>query len=474
MESIAKVRKRGQTSTLSGIVLSLLTLIFCLCEMIPLIMSQNESDDDDDNNNELPKSFIDGLIVTCVVVCFNCILVTFWSFYGWNSLRFIHEVKIKQFWKGIWVIILFCIVSLCLIIYCMITLHNYQNLSFMWYILIFLIAFIIIDYIILYFTWPKILEFLKNEEQPLLGNSSTNTSSIIKPEGDKRDLELIQQLLDEAQTKNWFVKMTDIQLQDKIGTGASATVWKANWKGATVACKMIHFLVDSYLLKDFYREANLLSMLRHPNVIMFLGASVNENYLMIMTEFAELGSLARVLYETNCELNAKQKNKLLLDSAYGMQYLHTLTPPVIHRDLKSHNLLVMMNFNVKITDFGSSKQYLALDQMTFSVGSIMWSAPEVLSRKNYSCKADVYSFAVIIYEVITREELYVNKPIYEIVNFVVRGERLELPKAEKIYDNEVIELMQQCWKQEPDERPDFTLISNKLQQCQNKFQTDNL
>src|SRR4051812_10530660 len=95
-----------------------------------------------------------------------------------------------------------------------------------------------------------------------------------------------------------------------------------------------------------------------------------------------------------------------------MNYLHTYEPLIIHRDLKSHNLLVDKNFNLKVTDFGLAKFQVDHDPSTTFCGTLPWTAPEVFLGVGYSEKADVYSYAIVLWELVTRTEPYLgyNKP----------------------------------------------------------------
>ena len=106
------------------------------------------------------------------------------------------------------------------------------------------------------------------------------------------------------------------------------------------------------------------------------------------------------------QLTARRIHKILLQCAQGMSYLHSFRPPIVHRDLKSHNLLVDHNWNVKVGDFGLSRLQ-SMDLMT-AAGTPQWTAPEVIRHDHYTTKADVYSFSIIIYELLSGKIPYVE------------------------------------------------------------------
>jgi serine/threonine protein kinase len=166
-------------------------------------------------------------------------------------------------------------------------------------------------------------------------------------------------------------------------------------------------------LKEFQREVTTLYKVRHPNLVLFVGACADKGHIMILTEFCSGGSLFSLLHEKrSINLSLKQKHRMALDIAKGMNYLHTQDPPILHRDLKSLNLLVYEQvrnnsdfIQIKITDFGLSRHNddLSTSRMTGLAGTFHWMAPEVLKSDEYTHKADVYSYGIVLWEVIMRE-----------------------------------------------------------------------
>jgi len=168
-----------------------------------------------------------------------------------------------------------------------------------------------------------------------------------------------------------------------------------------------------------------------------------------------------------------QKLKIARDVACGMNYLHTCDPPIIHRDLKSLNLLLDTPLEkysdrllVKIADFGlaKSQDINNAEKMTGLMGTYHWMAPEIFDNKNYTIKADVFSFGVVLWEICARETPYQNlKSPAAIMKYVtVEKGRPDLTKVPKNHPVQLIELMVSCWDHDPDKRPTFEEVLDFL------------
>lgn len=217
----------------------------------------------------------------------------------------------------------------------------------------------------------------------------------------------------------FLIASKDISLGRRIGFGGSSEVFIGNYRGTEVAVKKLRILeVKDENLKEFKREVSSLIMLRHPNLVLFMGAIAEENSICIVTEYCAGGTLFNVLHQRlELILTWGLRLRILLEIATGMNFLHTNEPPVIHRDLKSLNILLTDKIEkltdmttIKISDFGLSKIIFQLDTtkeaMTGQLGTCHWMAPEVIKSTFYTIKADVYSFAIIIWEMCTRTTPY--------------------------------------------------------------------
>ncbi|XP_052621961.1 probable serine/threonine-protein kinase SIS8 isoform X2 [Lactuca sativa] len=148
----------------------------------------------------------------------------------------------------------------------------------------------------------------------------------------------------------------DITLGERIGLGSYGEVYRGDWHGTEVAVKKFldqEVTVES--LEEFKSEVGIMKRVRHPNVVLFMGAITRAPHLSIVTEFLPRGSLYRLIHRPNNQLDIRRRLRIALDAARGMNYLHNCTPVIVHRDLKSPNLLVDKNWVVKVCDFGLSR-----------------------------------------------------------------------------------------------------------------------
>ncbi|KAL0024386.1 hypothetical protein WJX79_007764 [Trebouxia sp. C0005] len=221
------------------------------------------------------------------------------------------------------------------------------------------------------------------------------------------------------------------------------------------------------------REVSIMAAIRHPNVVMFMGLCLNP--VCVVTEFCVRGSLSDVLEKAASDAAFAQqlpwpkRLSMSLDAAKGMLQLHSHKPPILHRDLKSPNLLVDKHWRVKVTDFNLSSM-LRLDADSDGVDSSAannprWLAPEVISVQNFSKAADVYSFGIILWELMTWQVPWDDLNPFQIMMLLTQQHARpdilpvgSLPGGTWPGMREYILLMQACWEEEPDKRPDFESI----------------
>eukprot|EP01133_Synstelium_polycarpum_P011935 gene11935-13910_t len=199
---------------------------------------------------------------------------------------------------------------------------------------------------------------------------------------------------------------SELQIHAKLGEGTFGVVYKGAWRGSTVAIKQIKINEDvtNQVLDEFRKELTILSKLRHPNIVLLMAACTQPPNLCFVTEFLNGGSLYDTLHSKKIRMNMPLYKKLAQQIAQGMNYLHL--SGVIHRDIKSLNLLLDENMNVKICDFGLSRLKSKSTAMTKSIGSPIWMAPELLVGEDYTEKVDVYAFGIILWELGTGELPY--------------------------------------------------------------------
>jgi len=294
---------------------------------------------------------------------------------------------------------------------------------------------------------------LKKSPSNTITNSNQNTIS-------KSNSNLkIETLLNEE------IKLKELTFpeNDYLGTGTFGEVRKAYWRKTLVAVK---FLKESYenleeQVIPFIEEFNLLKSLRHPNILLYIGGCISGPKHFLITEYCENGNLFEFLHgEKNNELNNIERLNFALEIAKGINYLHSFNPPILHRDLKSLNILLNSNFNIKIADFGWAR--LKNIHMTRMRGTFQWMAPEVILKENYTEKADVYSFGIILSELWSREPPYKGIPAKDVANMVKKDKNYR-PGISKDVPIEIKELIKVCWDFEPQKRPSFLEIINYIE-----------
>ena len=202
-----------------------------------------------------------------------------------------------------------------------------------------------------------------------------------------------------------------------------------------------------------------MESLRHPNIVMFLGACTRSpGNLAIVLEYCKNNCLWALLQDLRIPLPWENRLTIAIDIAKGMQYLHGFSTPVLHRDLKSLNILLDANLIPKIADFGWTR--LLADKMTLKVGTFQWMAPEVIKTKSYTEKADVYSYGIILWEIASREAPYKTLNGYQVSIDVVENNLR--PTVSSEWPKPFTKMMERCWADDPSTRPTFKEILAEL------------
>ncbi|KAL0041949.1 hypothetical protein WJX79_010123 [Trebouxia sp. C0005] len=226
---------------------------------------------------------------------------------------------------------------------------------------------------------------------------------------------------------------------------------------------------ETQAIKTLEREVSIMASLRHPNVVMFMGMCVEPP--CIITEFCARGSLFDVLRKARTspafaqQLDWSKRLSMALDAAKGVLHLHSHKPTILHRDLKSPNMLVERHWRVKVTDFNLSRM-VQTSSAGSSITSLLannprWLAPEVVSDHNYSKAADVYSFGIIMWEMMTWDMPWEELNPFQIMLRLQAQDRPEIPPLHTLPGQplpgiaDYIKLMQVCWSEDPSKRPGF-------------------
>ncbi|KAK6133417.1 hypothetical protein DH2020_032829 [Rehmannia glutinosa] len=273
-----------------------------------------------------------------------------------------------------------------------------------------------------------------------------------------------------------MVDLSKLYLGKNFAYGAHSKLYLGIYKDEPVAVKMINVpdgdengALGARLEQQFIREVNLLSRLHHQNVIKLVAAYRKPDVFCIMTEYLAAGSLRAYLHRLKKEsLPMPKLISMALDIAKGMEYIHS--QGVIHRDLKPENILITDDFHLKVADFGIACDEAYCDLLADDPGTYRWMAPEMIKRKHYGRKVDVYGFGLILWEfvagTIPYEDMTPIQAAFAVVNKnlrpVVPG---DCPPAMKA-------LIEQCWSLQPDKRPEFWQIVKVLEEFESSLALD--
>ncbi|OWM73004.1 integrin-linked protein kinase 1 [Punica granatum] len=240
----------------------------------------------------------------------------------------------------------------------------------------------------------------------------------------------------------------------------------ALWRGTKVAVKRLgdEVLADEEKVRAFRDELALLQKIRHPNVVQFLGAVTQSSPMMIVTEYLPKGDLCEYL-STKGPLKPAAAVKFALDIARGMNYLHENRPAIIHRDLEPSNILRDDSGHLKVADFGVSKLLTVKEDrpLTCRDASCRYVAPEVFKDGEYDTKVDVFSFALILQEMIEGCPPFSAKVDNEVLKAYTANERPPFRAPARSYSHGLKELIEACWNEKPAKRPSFRTIIEKLE-----------
>eukprot|EP00727_Mastigamoeba_balamuthi_P004445 m51a1_g14 putative pas domain-containing protein tyrosine kinase (1101) ;mRNA; f:72168-80630 len=313
------------------------------------------------------------------------------------------------------------------------------------------------------------------------------------------------------------VDASEILMGEVIGQGSFGVVYKALWRDTEVAAKV--FSVESLAagsIAQFEKEVDVMRALRHPNILLFMCHAKNDTSLIILMPS---GNLMELLANETAIVYLRLKLSILSDIARGMAYLHQTDPPILHRDLKSSNILLDSNMQAKVSDFGLTMfshkgagsrdssavvgtifwtapelmgdSYIHASGLihrdlkasnilvnkkwdvkitaiknanrTMTVcGTVAWMAPEILQKGHFSEMSDVYAFGMVMYEVMTRHSPFNGVPVMSLVPRILSGQRPAIPDNTKGYSAAFVSLMQSTWSSLPEERATFVRISAGL------------
>ncbi|XP_044475347.1 serine/threonine-protein kinase STY8-like isoform X3 [Mangifera indica] len=265
---------------------------------------------------------------------------------------------------------------------------------------------------------------------------------------------------------DWEIDRRILKIGERIAFGSCGDLYRGVYLGQDVAVKILlsEHLHDA-LKDEFAQEVAILRQVQHRNIVRFIGACTKSPHLCVVTEYMPGGSLYDYLHKNYNVLKLSQLLRFAIDVCKGMDYLHQKN--IIHRDLKTANLLMDSQKVVKVADFGVARFQSQGGVMTAETGTYRWMAPEVINHQQYDQKADIFSFAIVLWELVTAKVPYANMSPLQAALGVRQGLRPDPPENSH---PKLVDLMQRCWEEIPNKRPSFSEITLELEALVNEVQ----
>ncbi|XP_022928111.1 serine/threonine-protein kinase HT1 [Cucurbita moschata] len=285
--------------------------------------------------------------------------------------------------------------------------------------------------------------------------------------------------------QEWEIDPSKLIIKSVIARGTFGTVHRGIYDGQDVAVKLLDWGEEGHrseaeiasLRAAFTQEVVVWHKLDHPNVTKFIGATIGSSDLQVQTENGQIGMPSNIccvvveycpggalksylIKNRRKKLAFKVVVQLALDLARGLSYLHS--QKIVHRDVKTENMLLDKTRTVKIADFGVARVEASNpNDMTGETGTLGYMAPEVLNGNPYNRKCDVYSFGICLWEIYCCDMPYPDLSFSEVTSAVVRQNlRPEIPRC---CPSSLANVMKRCWDANPDKRPEMDEVVTMLE-----------
>lgn len=260
---------------------------------------------------------------------------------------------------------------------------------------------------------------------------------------------------------HWEIDRNDVKMNERLGQGQFGEVFKGVWQGKIpVAIKTLK--PGTMDRNDFLAEAQIMKMLRHEKLVKLFAVCTASEPILIITELMENGCLLDYLKNNTKTIKFEQQIYIAAQVAEGMAYLEKMK--YVHRDLAARNILVGERNTVKVADFGLAR-VIKENEYEAKIGTkfpIKWTSPEAAIYHKFTSKSDVYSFSIVLYEIITYGHApYPGMTNHEVLQQVEKGYRMPMSTIPNCTPG-LYDIMSRCWQKEPDRRPTFESLCDEF------------
>lgn len=320
---------------------------------------------------------------------------------------------------------------------------------------------------------------IHDDISPVRDQVSTQVSKETKIELEKSaKLFFLEKTLEESKVQ--IIKGEELELQDIINKGSSCLVYKGKWRGSEIAVKQFttDYSESDKKMKKFAKELQVLTQVRHPNLLLLMGICIDKPNLCLITELVPNLTLFYAIHKNKeRKLTLAERFSISIQLCKGISYLHSNNPPIIHRDLKPENCLMDHNLNVKIADFGLARFSSSFTQSeesmtTICIGTTRFMAPELFDNsksENIGVEVDIWALGCLIVEIFSNKRPWhyissskANSIFFEIFN------KKPLPIPDNVLP-EIAEVVKECCRYSPKRRPSAQQVLEKLEIAKNIY-----
>jgi serine/threonine protein kinase len=277
----------------------------------------------------------------------------------------------------------------------------------------------------------------------------------------------------------WELRRDEIKINEKLAEGSNGIINKVKWRGIECVVKYLRHNNNETEYDDLINEISVISHLRHPRLVLFMGACTLNEPLMLLYEYMPNGSLDNYYYKMSCKFTKQWKPspkymyRWIKELTQAIYFLHNCYYPIMHRDIKPSNILLDEDLHIKLTDFGLSrtiKKKHDIYKMSGCTGTLRYMAPEILFNKgeDYNLKIDIYSMALNYWFINTGKVPFkeIDKNPH-VVHLIKEGFR---PNISDVNDTQLRDLIGRMWDTCPEMRPDIKEVLEDINTITERYE----